>query len=316
MSIFEKSFIDDCDASLIIDAVAAYVLKYGRMDFLRNLRRLLPFWDERLIEKGIVISRRNVSRFARSDIVLERIGTMKWNGSPEWNRDFFHGFFDASSTVYLRDMVLRAEIGAKPRYIEFLGGNLHGQTIRLSPHFNKSVARTSSLYFMEIKPVGNLEKYLCGVFSGGRPVHRGPEMRVSLRPSVRNVLDRLGIVYEEGIRRTALVSPFYIRLFNDEMPEPIASFWRETLEGVNYRNATVVAWMHWEQMFGRDKRRFLNGFPYLKSPQGSNRMGIGLEEVRHTMKTHRFDHVDSRIAERLTRWIEKQKEEKNGKCND
>lgn len=312
MSIFENSSIDAEDAALILDAAASYVLAYNRRSYTANPRLLLPFWHPRLMEKGILINVNNLRRHAPIAAVLERISERSWNGSPDWDRDFFEGFFSASATVYRRQGLWRAELSSKPRYREFLEGGLHGQAIRLIPHVKKSLMRTSSMYFMEIKPPGNLENNLRGVFSGGRPIRYGSDLWASVRGGAKPVLDRLGIVYEQGTKNALLLSPFYIALFNDEMPEPIASFWKREIGTENHRNAMIVAWMHWEQMFGRGKRRFLDGFPYLKSPQGSNRFGLTLDEIRKKMRDHRFDHVDSRIANRLLKWMERKKEEYDG----
>lgn len=311
-SIFESFGVDEDDASLIVDAVALYLLKYGRRNHLTNLRRLLEFWHPRLMEKGVTISKQRINQFAPFAAVMERISEMDWNGSSVWDRDFFEGFLSACATVARHQGSTRAKLLERDRFRRFLLDGDHGQAIRLHSSSKCKFIQTGPLYFMDIKPPGNLEKNLCGVFSGGRLVRNEDGLWMSVRGAAKPVFDRLGIVYEHAKRNTLLVSPFYIKLFNDEMPEQIAPFWREEIGTENHRNAMVVAWMHWELMFGRSKRRLLDGFPYLKSPQGSNRFGLKLDEIRSEMKHHRFDHVDSRIANRLVEWMERQKDEDDG----
>jgi len=317
MSVFElPRKLDEEDSALVLDAVAAYVLAHNDRTYINNFRGLLPFWTKRAMERGIMINLRNIRECAPFPLVRRRIAEMEWNGSPKFDRDFFAGFFDAAATVYPNDFSYRAELSSKPRFKEFLLGDEHGQKIRSCSCPQKSLIRLYPLCFLEIPPLGNLEKYLCGVFSGGRPQQIGTELWVSIRGAARESLDQIGIFYEKGRMNRLLVPPFYIKLFYDDMPGSIASFWREKLKRSKSRISNIVAWMHWEVMFGRKKRRYLEGFPYLKSPQGANRIGLDLDGVRQKMREHRFDHIDSRIADRLLKWMQTKDEEDEDEQDD
>jgi len=307
MSIFESKLVNDTDATLVLQSVARYIMKHNNRKYCSNMRLLLPFWDHRLVEKGVLITSKRLALSASFGEVVEFVSQMEWDRDPEWDRDFFEGFLDACAYVERNPTYLRAQLIGKKRFMDFL----ESQDIAFMYQQKKRLIYTKPLYFLEIKPPGNLEKYLRGVISGALAFRRDDGLWVSVRAATRPVLDRLGIVYEEGKKKNLLISPFYAKLFNDDLPEPMATYWREQLGTKNHLNATIVAWMHWEVMFGRKRRRTLDAFPYLKSPQGSNRLGLCFEQIREKMKRHRFDHVDSRIADRLKKWMESQKEETN-----
>jgi len=305
MSIFESLRIDDYDARLIARAAAQYVMKHNSRRYKKDLRGFREFWDPRLVEKGIPISAGCLRKYTAFEKVVKIMVETGWTRDPEWDRDFFEGFLDACAYVERHPTLPRAEMLDKKRFKEFL----ESQGVVFAQKRNKKQIRTKPLYFLEIKPLGNLEKYLCGVISGGLPFRREDGLWLSVRTPVKSAFDRMGIVYEEGKKRNLLISPFYVKLFENDIPPPMAEFWRRQIGTRNHLNATIVAWMHWEVMFGRKRRRTLDAFPYLKSPQGSNRLGLCLEQIREKMKRHRFDHVDSRIADRLKKWMESQKEE-------
>jgi len=311
MSIFELTGrICEADRKCVLDAAARCTLMHGKQSFRKKHHLLLPFWNERLFERGIVINIETLERCAPVSDVYKYIRSMEWNGSKKWDRDFFEGFFDACARVESSCQHRRAEVVRVPRISDFMLGDDHGQKIRfIKTSAKASFKRTGPLHFLEIPMSGNLEKYLCGVLSGGRPVYRNGELWVSVRGKTKSVLNRLGVSYSGSNRNSILLSPFYSMLFMDDMPPGISEFWKNEIGTRTHRNGIVTAWMHWDLIYGRKKRRFLNSFPHLKSPQGCNRAGVYLNEVRERMKNQRFDHVDARIRSKLEHWLtEKEKE--------
>jgi len=312
--------LTDADKEIIVEIAVRCVLRYGT-GYLNPIERLLPYWkNTSLYERGVVLRKQLFVDHAPKWRVKTELQRRDSIGEvPPYDRDFFEGLFNACATVHKNGVYARAEFCAKQHVRDFLESGIHGQRVEFASLSSKrGLHRTQNLPFMEVPPQGNLESYFLGTLCGSEAVRdREGEIWAQVRPACKNVLDRLGVVYEETGKRLR-INVFYIKLFLPELPDPVQGYWirqlpKRGVEGT--RKASLLAAMHWRLIFKR-KKQYKYGLPNLIGASHAWNLGFGREAVDEEMAKLRFDHVDKRIRSRCERWAALQELERSEAAGD
>lgn len=299
----------DNEKEEVVRVATEAVLRLG-WGCLKDLERLLPFWKKTsLYEQGMVIRRDILRDCAPKWKVRDELRKLKSiGGNPPYDRDFFQGLCDASGKVYVNGIYRRFEFCGRPHVRQLLADGGHGQHLPFAALSSKKLSRTQNLPLLEVPPQGNLESYLLGAICGSRAVTAHGEVMAEVREACEDSLKALGVVRDRA-GKTILVSPFYVVLFLGELPEAIRGYWLGKLpsQGVKEtKQASLVAAMHWEKMFGRDKK-VREAIPFLLPAAQHWNVGVDRDFVVAEMRRRRFDHIATCIADRLQRWYNLQK---------
>lgn len=289
------------------------VLKYG-FRWRKHLAEMAEFWDGPLADDSIFISQSLLRYYSKKKVkeILSSLDLL--DGHPFYNRDFLQGVIDA---VGISDEGgLRFCFYKKQDLKEFLESD-ESFGIKFSNSNNeeryKSRHRTLLLPILRTPCKGELDSYLTGVLSASDPfIDENGELWCKVKKKCYHNLKRLAINFKQD-DKYILISPFYIMLFNGELPEYVYFKWMNILNKATTKNlnpASFDALIHWRYVFGT--KQFDSGMlPFLRSRTSYWKyMDLDLKKVKVMMHERRIDFVDMRLVIRCKRWFEMYKNSK------
>ena len=290
------------------------VLKYG-FRWRKYLAEMAKFWDGPLADDSIFVSKRLLVYYSRKKIkeILSSLDLL--DGHPFYNRDFLQGVIDA---VAIPDSGgLRFIFHSRDDLKEFLesdeGFGIKFDKENLDGKY-KYRHRTPYLPILATQCKGELDSYLTGALSASDPfIDENGELWCRVKKKCYKNFKRLAVNFKQDGDHF-LVSPFYIMLFNGELPEYVYFKWMNILDKANsnsLKTASFDALIHWRYVFG--KKVFDSGMlPFLRSRASYWKyMSVELKSIKSIMQERRIDFIDTRIVVRCKRWFEMYKNSKD-----